>query len=156
MPTTTVTDRFLALLRPRPPRNPDRVTEDHDYVAMMYRQIRALEARAIGDPALLTQVVALAQRLAEVPNVVIATSSERYALDPALSPSMAECARLLGVTKQSASERRARGEAVIAARLAAADAVRFSEAARERAAISSATDHAVTSLADYRARHSAA
>ena len=70
--------------------------------------------------------------------------------------SMKECARALGIPPQCACARRARGKAVMLGRIAAAGAVRFAEAKREREAIEAASTHAVTSLADYRARHAAA
>jgi hypothetical protein len=153
---------FLALIKPVP-RNPHRTVEGDEYVSMMFRMIRALEARTIEDPALLTHVIALAQRLAEVVNVSIAANAERYAVDPKLGASMMECARLLGITKQSASERRTRGDSIMAERLDAAGVtklgdkptVRHAEAGREREIIERATEHAVTNLADYRARHAA-
>jgi hypothetical protein len=157
-----LSERFRALIAPKRRTDKDgnpverRVTENADFVAMLFRQIRALEARAIEDPEVLTQVLALAQRLAEIPNVTIAVCAERYQLDPYSAPSMAEIGRLLGITKQSASERRARGRETMDARLAAAGAVKFSEARRERSAIEAAEQHAVTSLAEYRARHAAA
>jgi hypothetical protein len=40
-------------------------------------------------------------------------------------------------------------------RIVRAGAVRFAEAQRERAAITAAAEHAVVSLADFRARHAA-
>jgi hypothetical protein len=97
-------------------------------------------------------VLALAQRLNEVANVAIAENARRYAVDPRRGASMMECARTLGITKQSASERRRTGDRIIAERLAAAGAARFAEAARERAAIERAQAYAVASLAEYRAR----
>lgn len=143
-------DEFGALIRPQ--RRTERVTEHADYLAMMWRMARALEARAIDDPELLPQVVAYAQRMSEIVNVAIAVNSERYAIDPRRGASMAECGRALGISKQSASERRGRGQEVIDARVEAAGAVRFAEAARERDAIRAAADYAVTNLADWRAR----
>lgn len=154
-----ITDQFIATVRPARP-GPDRparpVVENEEFVAMLWRMVRALEARAIEDPTLLTQVVALAQRLSEITNVTIAANAERFAIDARRGASMAECARVLGISKQSASERRARGVAVMSQRIDAAGAVRFAEAKRERAAITAAAEHAVSSLADYRARHAAA
>jgi hypothetical protein len=68
---------------------------------------------------------------------------------------MMECARLLGISKQSASERRARGTEIMSARIKAAGAVKFGEAKREKEAITAAAEHAVVSLAEYRPRHAA-
>jgi hypothetical protein len=149
----TSADRFLAATyRPRHGAEP---VEDDEYVAMLWRMVRALERRAIDRPELLAQTVALAQRLAEVVNVAVAANADRYAVDPRRGASMAECARILGITKQSASERRRRGAAVLDERARAAAATRFAEAARERAAIAAAADTAVTYLADWRARRGA-
>lgn len=154
--TTPLSSRFLATIRQGRPSRTDRpAVENGDFVAMLWRMIRALEARAIEDPELLTQVVALAQRLAEVTNVVIAANADRYAIDPRRGASMAECARVLGISKQSASERRARGVAIMGDRIDRAGAASFAEAQRERAAITAAAQHAVTNLAEYRSRHAA-
>lgn len=158
MQPQTVSDRFIRAVRRREPKH---VIDGADYVAMLWRMIRALELRAIDDPELLPQAVALAQRLDEVVNVAIAANAERYAIDPRLGASAAECGRILGASKQAASQRRSRGKAVMLARIAAAGAVpltpkgapEFSvEAKRERAAIDAAAEHAVTYLADFRAR----
>lgn len=155
-PPAPVHERFAATIAPQR-RNPDRApVENAEFLAMIWRMLRALESRAINDPEMLPQIVALAQRLAEITNVAIATSAARYAVNPFAAASMAECARVLGITKQSASERRNRGDQVIAERVTAAGAARFSEAARERQAIESAREHAAVSMADYRARHAAA
>lgn len=155
-----ITDAFIATIRPaRPAGEKDRparpAVENSEFIAMLWRMVRALEARAIEDPELLTQVVALAQRLSEVTNVAIAANADRYAVDPRRGASMAECARVLGISKQSASERRARGVAIMGDRIDRAGAVRFAEAQRERAAITAAAEHAVVNLAEFRARHAA-
>lgn len=134
---------------------PARVTEDQDYVIMMWRLTRALEARTINNPELLAQVVQLGYRYAEIVNVAIAVNAERFAIDPRRGASMAECGRLLGISKQSASERRHRGQEVIDTRVDAAGAVRFSEAQRERQAVEDAAEYAVTNLAEWRERRSA-
>lgn len=149
----TASERFLAMITPKR-RNPDRApVEDHEYLEMLWRMVRALEARAAANPEMIIQMIALDQRLAEACNVAIAISAERYQIDPKLGASAGEIARLMGISKQSVSERRARGRAVMDERIAAAGATRFSEAAREKAAIDKAEQHAVTSLAEYRARH---
>ena len=145
----TLSDRFMHAVRRRQPKH---VIDGADYVEMLWRMIRALELRAIEDPELLPQAVALAQRLDEVVNVALAANAERYAVDPRLGASAAECGRILGASKQAASQRRARGKAIMAARIAAAGAIEFAEAKRERAAIAAAAEHAVTNLADFRTR----
>jgi len=127
-------------------------TEDSDFVAMMQRQLRALEARAINDPALLPQVLMLAQRLAEIVNVVIATSADTFRVDPYAAPSMGECARVLGITKQSASDRRKLGEQVIAGRLAELGVESFALARREREARERAARHAAETMPVYTER----
>lgn len=150
----TVSERFLQMITPRR-RNPEKApVEDHDYLEMLWRMVRALESRAASNPEMIIQMIALDQRLAEACNVAIAISAERFATDPKLGASAGEVARLMGISKQSVSERRARGRAVMDERIEAAGAARFSEAAREKAAIGKAEEHAVTSLAEYRARHS--
>lgn len=145
--------RFLDVLRGG--RNKSRIT-DEEYGQFLMRAIRAWEARVIENPEMLGQNEMMIQRFKEITNVVIAANAERYALDPALGASMAECARILGISKPSASERRARGVAKMAERIDRAGAIRFSEARREREALTAAHDHAVVQLADYRARHQAA
>jgi len=146
----TLTDRFLAAVRRREPKH---VVEGADYVAMLWRMVRALEVRAIDDPELLPQVVALGQRLAEIVDVTIAANAERYAVDPRLGVSAAECGRILGYkSKQVASQHRQKGKAIIAARIAAAGAIPFAERRRELEALEAAADHAVTNLAEWRAR----
>ena len=148
-PAQTLSDRFTHVVRRRQPKH---LIDGAEYVEMLWRMIRALELRAIEDPELLPQIIALGQRLDEVVNVAIAGNAERYAIDPRLGASAAECGRILGASKQAASQRRARGKAIMAARIAAAGAIPFAEAKRERAAIAAAAEHAVIKLADYRAR----
>lgn len=149
----TAAERFLQMItagrrdRSRP------VVEDDAYLAMMWRQARALEARACNNPEMFPQILALVQRLREVVDVAISVNADRYAIDPRMGASAGECATVLGMAKQSASERRVRGRAVIERRLAAAGAVPFAEAKREAAARREAAEHAVTNLAEYRGRH---
>jgi len=87
-----------------------RVTENADYIAFLQRGIRGLEARAIDDPSILAEVIMLAQRLAEIPNVVIATSAARYSNDPYSSPSANEISAVLGMSPQAVSQRRKIGD----------------------------------------------
>lgn len=122
-----------------------RITENDQFVAMLQRMIRALENRAIDDPAILAQVLMLAQRLAEIPNVVIATSAVRFANNPLAAPSMAEIGRLLGMTKQSASDRRKIGDRIIMERALDIDPI----PQRERAARTRAAKHADETLAEW-------
>lgn len=146
---TSLADRFLGAVRRRTPKHS---IDSAEYAEMLWRMVRALEARAVDDPELLPQIVALAQRLDESVNVVISANAERYAIDPRLGASAAECGRILGVSKQAAGQRRERGRVVMLARIAAAGAIPFAEAKRERAAIEAAAEHAVTHLADWRER----
>lgn len=158
-PATPILGRFLAVVRKREPKT---VIDGAEYVAMLWRMVRALEVRAVDDPELLPQVIAIAQRLSEIVNVAIAGNAERYALDARLGASAAECARILGVSKQAAGKRAERGREVMSRRIEAAGAVPInvktnrptysSEARREREAIEAAGEHAAVSLADYRAR----
>lgn len=152
-PAKTLSGRFLAAtasVRRRPARPP---VENAEFLAGLWRLVRALERRTIDDPTLLPQAVALAQRLSEVTNVAIAANAERYEIDPKLGASMAECARILGISKQAASQRRALGKGLMLGRIASAGAIPFAEAKREREAITAAATHAVTVLSEYRAKH---
>lgn len=155
MPNThDITDRFLDVLRGG--RTPKHTIDDAEYGAGLMRMIRAWEKRVIDNPEMLAQNEMMIQRFREITNVVIAANAERYAIDPTRGASMLECARILGIGKAAASERRARGVAIMADRIDAAGAIRFSEARREREALTAARDHAVAELAAYRARHAAA
>lgn len=144
-------ERFVRLISPK--REPKRVTEDDDYLAMLDRQIRALEARACGNAELLPQIVRLQERLAEVVNVAIATNAARYKINKYAAPSEGECARALGITRQSANERSKRGREIIAKRLAAANGITFSEAKRERAERERVAAAAAPAFEQYRGRH---
>lgn len=155
-------ERFLEVLRPPRKIRRDRKTgepiapkppiDDEEYGAMLMRMIRAWEARVIENPQMLAVNVVMARRFAEITNVAIAANAERYAIDERRGASMAECARILEISKPAASERRARGVAIMAERIEQAGAIRFSEAVREREAIEQSREHAVAYLADYLAR----
>jgi hypothetical protein len=148
-------EAFLAMIGPRR-RNPEKPPiDDEEYIEMVWRMVRALEARAIGNPALLPQVIALAQRLAEVTQVTIAANAARHSIDARKGASIAECAALMGVSRQAAQQRRAIGDRIMADRVAAAGAVPFAEAKRERQAIHAAAEFAVVQLSEYRSRHAA-
>lgn len=122
--------------------------ENDDYVAMMQRMIRALERRAIEDPAILMHVILLAQRLSEITDVVIATSAARYSNDPYSAPSAGEIGRMLNMSKQSASERRKRGDRTLFERQVGIETM----ARRERAARTLAAKHAETTLSSWLTR----
>lgn len=162
MPNThDIAERFLDVLRGG--RTPKHTIDDEEYGAGLMRMIRAWEKRVIDNPAMLAQNELMRQRFSEITNVAIAANAERYAIDPRKGASMMECARILGmvdkdgkVKKGTISGRRAIGIAIMAERIDAAGAIKFSEAKRERKALADARDHAVTYLADYRARHAAA
>lgn len=151
---TSLADRFFAAVKGAK-YEPKHKIDDEEFVVMMFRMVRALEERAINNPFILPHVAQLEARMREVQNVVIASNADRYNTDPRLGASMMECARLLGMTKQSATDRRKKGAATLLARIAGAGVVRFSEAKREREMIQRATDSAVASLDDFRARRSA-
>lgn len=164
--TTTTTDEFIAAISTGGYER-KHVTEDHRFIAMMYRQLRALEIRAIEDAQILPQVLGLVQRANEIVNVAIAANAERYGLDPHLGASRNECAKALGITPQAASQRKQVGERIMRERIESAGAVRLAdkrvadgkkspEVIREKAAIQAAHEHAVTHLDAYRARHAAA
>lgn len=168
---SNLTDRLMARLKPqpkeqsKPSRREPRITEDAQFLAMMWRMVRALEARSIERPENLLQVLALVQRFEEIVNVTIATNAERYHRDPRLGASMKECARIMGISAPSASKRKALGEKIIGRRLGALGIVRIDklgrkrtisgETAREQAAIAAAAEAAVVPLADYFARRAA-
>lgn len=147
-------DAFVQMIATRP--RTDRVTENSEFLAMLWRMVRAAEYRTIEDPEMLTQIAAIAQRLAEVVNVAIAVNAARYAQDPHRAASAAECGRAMGISKQSAGERRALGLASILKRLGAAESasgvVRFSEAKREREARTAAAEYATAVFTDFRSR----
>lgn len=151
---TATTDRLLAVIAPRRQRDPNRpVVEDSEWLPMMWRMLRALEARAIERPENLPQILALVQRMNEIPNVVIAANAERYEIDPMKGASLKECARYMGISYQAVSQRRKLGKAVTLARIAAAGAIPFSEAKREREAIKAAEKFAEEIREEYRPRH---
>ena len=153
---TTISDRFMTVLKSRRPTKAAkerRVIEDPEYIQALWRWVRALELRTIERPENLAQVLALSQRMDEIVNVAIAANAEIFEIDPRRAMSMAECARILGISKQAASQRRARGKAIMLGRVAAAGVFKFSEAKREKEAIESARVHAVTQLDEYRAKH---
>lgn len=159
-----IADRFLAVLRPVRDAaghrqdcgcrtcNPRARIDDDEFAAGMLRMLRAWEARVIENPEMLTLHLEIQRRCAEIINVAIAVNADRYAVDPRRGASMAECARILGISKPSASERRARGVATMGERVDRAGAVRFAEAQRERQALAAARVVAVDQLAEYRAR----
>lgn len=149
---TDLAERFLDMLRGG--RTPKHTIDDADYAEMMMRMVRAWERRVIENPEMLPLNEAILARLAEVTNVAIAANAERYAVDKRRGVSMTECARILDISKPSASARRARGVAIMADRIDRAGAARFAEAKREREqlAAAAAADHVVTALDAYRAR----
>jgi hypothetical protein len=149
---TPLSQRFLDAVSPSRRRPPKHQIDDADFGEFLMRMIRVWERRVIANPEMLAQTMALVQRLGEVTNVSIAANAERYAIDPRSGASMLECARILGLGKAAASERRARGVAIMGARIDQAGAVRFAEARREREALAAAQAHAVDELAAYRAR----
>ena len=155
-----LSDRFLSMLRPtaRSVRKgkPPAPIDDAEYGEFLMRAIRGWERRVIENPEMLAQNELMVQRFREITNVVIAVNAERYAVDPRRGASMLECARILGLGKAAASGRRARGVAIMAERVDRAGAVKFAEAKREREALAAAHEHAVSNLAEYRARHAAA
>lgn len=163
----TLYRRLLDALPPRRARrDTGRVTEDADFLRMLWRLVRALEERTIERPENLPQVLALVQRFNEIVAVVVAENADRFAADPFSGASMAECGRALGVKKQTASQYRERGVRILERRLA--DALlaagvtdlaarrRSTEAAREAAAIEAAAEFAVVEMADFLARRRAA
>jgi hypothetical protein len=168
MTPLSLTERLLDRLKPQPKgrhRAGRAVVEDQQFLEMLWRLARALETRSIERPENLVQVLALVQRMNEIVNVTIAANAERYHRDPRLGASMKECARILGISAPSASERKKIGERIMTERLAAAGVVRVdklgrerqvsSEVARERAAIDAAAQSAVVHIGDYLARRAA-
>ncbi|TMQ10149.1 MAG: hypothetical protein E6J90_36730 [Deltaproteobacteria bacterium] len=157
--TTSPAEQFVDLIRPRRRKpkkegqEPPAPVENAEFLAMMWRMARALEFRAVEDPAIMIHVVALVQRYREIVNVAIAVNADRFKLDERMGVSQGESAALLGLTKQSVSERAKAGRDIIMTRNEQAGAVNFSEAKREREAIEAATEHAESHLGEYRARH---
>lgn len=151
----TLTARFLAATtatrsrrnKPAPP-----PVENDEFLLMLWRMVRALERRMIDDPTLLPQADQLRERLAQAVNVAIYGNAERYSIDPRHGASQAECGRILGASKQAASQRGQRGKAVMLARHAAAGVIPFADAREERRIIVATATEAVTVLSEYRAR----
>lgn len=147
-------DTFASLLAPR--RASKQAYDDAEIVAWTQRLIRTVEYRACGNAELLPQMIMLAQRLSEAVNTAIAVHSTRYAEDRTRGASAGECARAIGITPQSVTDRRALGIAAIHKRLALAEdsagVTRLTEARREREARSAASDFALSVLEDYRIR----
>lgn len=135
--------------------SPSPVRDTDEIVASVQRQIRALEERAMDDPAVLAQIIMLAQRLAEIPNVVIAVSSDSYKADQMAAPSMQEIARLLGMKPQSAHDRLKIGERIIEDRLSAAGVQTMTAAKRERTAREAAAKHAAETMPEWATRRAA-
>lgn len=167
---TSLTERLLAKMKPHRGRHradgrERRVTEDADFLAMLWRLVRTLEERSIERPENLLQVMALVQRFNEVVNVTIAANAERYARDPKLGASLRECGRILGISSAAAHGRKVIGERIMAERLDAAGVTRInargearqisSEVVREREAIETAAAAAVVAIGDYLARRAA-
>ena len=132
--------------------NPRPTVETDAFIGSMQRMIRRLEERAIDDPACIAQVVMLAQRLAEVVNVTIAKSADAYALNPHAAPSMIECASILGISKQSASDRRRIGREIIAKRHAALGVADMTVAKLERKAREAAAQYAAEKMPEWTER----
>lgn len=164
-------DRFLAVLRPAKTATckqragcacrdckPRPAMDDADFAAALMRMLRAWGVRVTEDPENLATHKVIANYTREISDVAIAINAERYNIDPRLGVSMLGCARIMGVSRSTASEARARGVAHMAARIDRAGAARFSEAKRERQMIEEArTEPATVSEMDaYRARHARA
>lgn len=126
--------------------DPRPVVEHDQFIAMLQRQLRVLERRAIDDPAILAQVLMLAQSLAEMVNVVVAVSSDSHKIDPMAAPSMREIARMLGISAPSAQQRVDNGQRTIMARLEALGISSLALAQREREAREAAKRHAAETM----------
>lgn len=144
---------LLRLIKSRKSRT-GRVTENAQFMEALWRWVRAAEVRAIEDPEMLPQLFELSKRMADAVNVAIAANAERFAIDPRLGASMAECARILGIKKQSASDRRKLGAEIINARLRKAGAVKlkYSEAKEEKQIIRDTAAKAIIGLDEWRKR----
>jgi len=128
------------------------VLEDDQFVAMVQRHIRTLEERAVANPAILAQVIMLAQRLSEITNVVIAKSATRYSINPMSAPSMKEITRMLSMQPQSGTDRRKLGDRVLFERAMGEGTI----TQRERAARTRAARHADSTLASWLQRRDSA
>lgn len=107
-----------------PPRKRGVFTENDRYVSMVARMVDALERRATDDPSILPEVSLLAERFGEIIPAVVATSAARYKQDPRRAPSAGEISRLMGVTPQSISETRKKGDRVLSDRVMGETTVR--------------------------------
>lgn len=153
--------RFLDAVRPprltktgKPWPAPKNKIDDADFAEFLLRMIRNWEERVIGNPEMLAQQRVIAQRCAEISDVVIAVNAARYAVDPRQGVSMLGCARILGVGKSEASRARARGVAIMGDRIDRAGAARFAELQREREQVAVVQQQPayVDELAAWRAR----
>lgn len=158
----TVSEALLLLIKPKARKAPEggrhrerRTVEGPEFAAMVLRQLRALEARAIEDPTLLPHALVIAERAREIPNVVIGANAERFHVDERTGISINESAAILKVSRQACQQRAAAGRAIMAERVAAAGAASFSEAKRESDKIKTAAESAEVHLVDFRARRSA-
>lgn len=137
--------------------------DNQEFVRFVMRMARVIERRGIGDPGILPLVMVLVQRFDEIIDVIIAANAERYHLiGEHAGASQAECARALGMSTQAAGKRKAKGEAIIARRLAAAGVAKLAnksgsaaEVEREKKAVQEASKFVVVALADYIARKAA-
>lgn len=126
-------------------------TENDQFVSFAARIVERLEQRAHDDPSILPAIDLLAERFAEIVPVVIAQSAARYSQDPRLSPSAGEIAALMGVKKQSVSERRKKGDRIVLERAMGERTVRR----RDRVARTIERKHADATLAGWLERKGA-
>lgn len=167
-PDPSVADVFLDAIKPTKkvgkdgkPRKPKHAIDDHEFAEFVMRMVRRLEERAIDNAGIILMCKLIAERLDEVVDVALAANAANYAKDPHSGFSAAECGRLLGATKQAASQRRARGLRIMLDRIEAAGLTVFAEAKRERAAVKAAEQLATDRLGAerieevqaYRGRH---
>lgn len=132
--------------------SPRPVVETDQFIAMLQRQIRQLERRAMDDPAVLAQVLMLVQSMAEVVNVVLAVSSDTHKIDPMAAPSMRECAKVLGIEPGSAYDRVKIGQRIVMERLEALGVSSLALAQREREAREAAKKHAAETMPKWSAQ----
>jgi hypothetical protein len=152
---TDTAGQLVPLITPQR-RNPDKApVEDGPFFEMLMRMLRAAEYRVTVRPENLPMMAGVIGRATEIINCAIADNAARYANDPRSGASVAECGRALGISQQAASQRRGRGDQIIAERHAAAGVVKFSEAKREREIVSAAVARGAVCLDTYRARKAA-
>lgn len=116
-----------------------KVTEDAEYIAMVYRMVEGLERRAINNPDnVLPHLAGLKARMQDIENVTIATTVLRYRRDKRTGRSGNDMARMLRITPQAITAKIRRGEQAMFNRIMGLRITSHSERARRASQIKAA------------------